>query len=161
MFEFYPYNAQYQCNFFPTTMYYPQYALSRSLDLIKQAAGGEREDELFYDYLISVAPSQKDEEIIANIRDDEKKHAQMFRQIYCEITGMTIPSGEEEQFVKPKSYLDGIERALFGELAAVEKYRQILFGMVDRHHINMMVQIITDELKHAAKYNFIYAENTR
>jgi len=67
---------------------------------------------------------------------------------------------EEEEFTPPRSFLDGIEKALFGELGAVERC-QILFGLTERHQINMITEIITDEFKHASKYNFIYAENTR
>jgi len=150
------------CNFFPNQTYYPENALNKSLSLIKDAVNGEKEDEMFYDYLISVAPTQKDKTIIASIRDDEKKHNQMFRQLYCELTGVTLPPGENiESFTPPKSYLDGIEKALFGELGAVERYRQIFFGLSERHQINMITEIITDEIKHAAKYNFLFAKNTR
>ncbi len=149
------------CNFFNTQLYYPANALDRALDLIKNSVADEREDEMFYDYLISIAPSQKDKMIITSIRDDERKHNQMFRQLYCEITGVRLPIFEEEEFTPPRSFLDGIEKALFGELGAVERYRQILFGLTERHQINMITEIITDELKHALKYNFIYAENTR
>ncbi|MGI6065895.1 MAG: hypothetical protein ACOYI2_05310 [Bacillota bacterium] len=51
--------GHHQCNFYPTAMYYPRFALPKSLKLIKEAVAGEREDELFYDYLISVAPTPK------------------------------------------------------------------------------------------------------
>ena len=150
------------CNFFNDQMYYPQNALSRALSLIKDAVSGEKEDEMFYDYLISLAPTQKDEMIISSIRDDERKHNKMFRQLYCELTGVALPQAEQvEKLNPPKSYLDGIEKALFGELGAVERYRQIMFGLSQRHQINMITEIITDELKHASKYNFIFAENTR
>ncbi len=150
------------CNIFPDQMYYPENALNQALSLIKDAVSGEKEDEMFYDYLISLAPTQSDEKIIASIRDDERKHNSMFRQLYCELTGVVLPQSEEtENFVRPKSYLAGIEKALFGELGAVERYRQILFGLSQRHQINMMTEIITDELKHASKYNFLFAENTR
>ncbi|MEL7565760.1 MAG: ferritin-like domain-containing protein [Dehalobacterium sp.] len=150
------------CDIFSTTMYYPENALSRSISLIKDAVNGEREDEMFYDYLISVAPSQKDKMIIAGIRDDERKHNKMFRQLYCELTGVKLsPAQEDVDFTPPRNYLDGIEKALFGELGAVERYRQILFGLTERHQINMVTEITTDELKHASKYNFLFTENTR
>jgi len=62
--------------------------LDRALDFIKNSVAEEREDEMFYTILISIAPSQKDKMIIISIRDDERKHNQMFRQLYCEITGV-------------------------------------------------------------------------
>lgn len=137
---------------------YPQ-NLPGALQLIREAVAGEREDALFYDYLISVAPSEEDKNIIRSIRDDERKHFRLFRQVYYELTGQSIPPGQDTEFERPASYCAGIEKALFGELGAVERYRRILFALQDRRQINMLTEIITDEIKHAGKYNFLYSRN--
>lgn len=138
-------------------MYNPQ--LQEALEGVKEAVKGEREDELFYDYLISVAPSEEEKEIITSIRDDERRHNKIFRQIYKDFTGKEIPPGNEETFEKPKSYLDGIKKALFGELKAVEKYRAIRRGLPGGPYKDILFDIITDEIKHAAKYNYLFTLN--
>lgn len=153
MYYYYPNNQYYPCSY----PYNPQY--KRALELIRKAVAGESADRKFYDYLISVAPTDKDKEIIASIRDDEIKHFKMFRKIYCELTGRYPEPLGEEEFEKPDSYLDGIEKALFGELGAVEMYRQIYFGMPTRKYRDMLFEIITDEMKHSSKYNFLYTKN--
>lgn len=130
-------------------------SLEEALALIEQAVSGEREDELFYDYLVSVAPTQEIKDIIISIRDDERKHNRMFRMIFEAFTGKTIQSPTEVQFQKPNSFIEGVEKALMGELRAVEKYRNIRAGMPNRYYRDMIFEIITDELKHASKYNFI------
>lgn len=130
-----------------------------ALQLISEALSGETADRLFYTYLISEAPSQEDKEIIAGIRDDEMKHFELFTQIYFELVGQIPPSVKEDEFIKPMSYCQGIKKALLGEMAAVEKYRKILFGMEQRSHINMLVEIITDELRHGNLYNLLYSKN--
>jgi rubrerythrin len=43
--------------------------LQEALGLVRQAIEGEREDERFYDYLISVAPNEEEKAIITRIRD--------------------------------------------------------------------------------------------
>lgn len=129
--------------------------LQEALALAKQSIQGEREDELFYDYLISVAPTQEEKNIIASIRDDERKHNQMFRQIYRDFTGQTIPSPPSVGFEKPASYIDGVKKAFFGELAAMERYRVIRAGLPTRYYRDMVFEILTDEMKHADKYNYI------
>ncbi|MBM7624473.1 ferritin-like domain-containing protein [Sporohalobacter salinus] len=87
------------------------------------------------------------------------RHYDLFKQIYREITGRDpVPVGEED-YKQPESYLAGIEQALFGELAAVELYRQIYYGLRKREHRDKLFEIITDELKHSGKYNFIYTRN--
>jgi rubrerythrin len=135
--------------------------LQESLNDIKKAVQGEREDELFYDYLISVAPTREEREIIASIRDDERRHNQIFRRIYKDFTGMDVVSMDEEKaFEKPDSYLDGIKKALFGELAAVERYRNIRRALHMGPYRDMLFDIITDELKHASKYNYLFTLNS-
>ena len=69
---------------------------------LKKQFKGEKEDELFYDYLISVAPTSDEKEIIASIRDDERKHNKLFKMIYKDFTGKEVPIIEEETFEKPK-----------------------------------------------------------
>ncbi|MFB4321275.1 ferritin-like domain-containing protein [Priestia sp. BR_2] len=130
-------------------------SLEEALTLIEQAVSGEREDELFYDYLISMAPTQQEKEIIISIRDDERKHNRMFRMIYEAFTGRAIQSPTEVQFQKPESFIEGVEKALMGELKAVERYRNIRAGLPNRYYRDMVFEILTDELKHASKYNFI------
>ncbi|MMZ68336.1 hypothetical protein D1872_310140 [compost metagenome] len=64
-------------------------------------------------------------------------------------------------FEKPASYIDGVRKALFGELAAVERYRDIRAGLPDRYYRDMLFEIITDEIKHATKYNYLLTLDTR
>jgi rubrerythrin len=143
----------------PRDQYSYPYNLPMALQLIRQAVAGEREDEMFYDYLLNTAPSEEDKNIIRGIRDDEKKHFGLFRQIYYELTGQMIPPPPKTEFTKPKSYCMGLKRALKGELGAVEKYRKILFALQERRQINILTEIITDELRHGNLYNLLYSKN--
>jgi rubrerythrin len=137
---------------------YPQ-NLPQALQLIREGVAGEREDRMFYDYLISTAPSEEDKEIIKGIRDNEIQHFFMFRQIYYQLTGQQLPPPQDVPFEKPASYCDGIKKALMGEQKAVQKYRKILFAMQNRIHINMLTEIITDEIRHGILYNYLYSKN--
>lgn len=140
----------------PDPFTYPE-NFTGALQLIKNAVSGEREDELFYDFLINVAPTGEAKNIIQGIRDDERKHNRMFRKIYPELTGKLLPPIQNVEFEKPKSYCDGVKKALQGELGAVQRYRRILFALQNRIHINMLTEIITDELRHANLYNLLFS----
>jgi rubrerythrin len=133
--------------------------LPGALELITKAVEGETEDRLFYQYLISQAPTQQERDVIGGIRDDEMKHYLLFRQIYQELTGNALTPTAETPFEKPASYCDGLHRALMGEQSAVTRYRRILYAMKDRRHINMLTEIITDELRHLGLYNYLYSKN--
>lgn len=133
--------------------------LPEALKLIAGGVAGEQEDRLFYEYLISTAPLEEDKELIRGIRDNEIHHFTLFRQIYYQLTGQLLPQPKDTPFVKPVSYCAGIKKALLGEENAVTRYRKILFAMQNRVHINMLVEIITDELRHGTLYNYLYAKN--
>jgi rubrerythrin len=138
-----------------------QQALQLSLQLIKEAVAGEREDQLFYEYLISVAPTNEEKLIIASIRDDERRHSRLFRKIYKDLTGKEVPQAAGEEFQRPRTYKDGLVKALFGELAAVEKYRVIRQGLPNTYYRDILFNIITDEIKHSAKYNYLFTLNSQ
>lgn len=137
----------------------PYIGLKEGLLLIKDAVEDERKDELFYSHLISMAPNGEQEDIIISIRDDEQKHNKMFREIYHSLTGMEIHAPENVYFDAPDSYVAGLTEALFGELSAVEKYRDIRAGLPTRNHRDMLFEIITDEIKHSAKFNYLLTVN--
>lgn len=139
-------------------MYNPQF--HEALEGVKEAVQGEREDELFYNYLISVAPTREEKDIIVSIRDDERRHNRLFRKIYKDFTGVEVPPGGEETFERPRSYIDGIKKALFGELRAVEKYRAIRRALPIGPYRDVLFDIITDEIKHSSKYNYLFTLNS-
>lgn len=129
------------------------------LEMIKEAIQGEKEDEMFYNYLLGIAPTEDQKEIIQSISDDEMKHNAYFKQIYQDLTGETVMPADDIVFEKPKDYLDGIVKALFGEFRAVEKYRKIRELMPNTYYRDILFEIITDEIKHSGKYNYLFALN--
>lgn len=162
-----PYMPQYLPQYMPQTMpdsvpmeqyVYPA-NLPQALKLIRDAVSGETEDRQFYGYLLSVATSAEDKNIISGIRDDELGHFNLFRRIYFDLTGQILPPPGNVPFEQPASYCAGIAKAIKGEQGAVVRYRQILFAMQNRIHINMLTQIITDEIRHGILYNYIYSRN--
>ena len=137
-------------------------SLNEAIELIKRSVADEREDELFYTDLIKQAPSEKEKKIIENIRDDERKHNKILRQLFYEFTGQTL--GEDnsiQQLNNHLNYRENLEKALFGELDAVAKYRKILGTMPSGDSYTLLMSIMTDELRHASKYNFLICINNK
>ncbi len=134
---------------------FTQAAFEKALMLIKEAVNDERADEMTYDYLINAAPTKEEKDIITSIRDDERVHRSLYREIYKTFTGQELRVTDGEEFKKPSSYIEGIKKAVFGELAAMEKYRIIREGLPSRYYRDVVFRILTDEMKHATKYNYI------
>ena len=130
--------------------------LNQAIELIRQSVGDEREDELFYDNLIKHAPTEKDKEIIKSIRNDERKHNQILRKLFYDFTGQIISQDISTPSIDTNlNYKENLEKALFGELNAVTKYRKIMGTMPSGESYTLLMSIMTDELRHASKYNFL------
>lgn len=130
--------------------------LNQAIGLIRKSVGDEKEDEMFYDNLIKQAPTEKEKEIIRNIRDDERKHNQILRELYYEFTGQMLPADTlNVESNSSMEYKANLEKALFGELDAVKKYRRIMAQMPSGNSYALLMSIMTDELRHASKYNFL------
>lgn len=141
---------------------YNPHSLQKSLAWMAEAVQLEKEKELFYEHLISVGPTEADQDLIVSIRDDEKEHRDMFRTMYKDFTGQEIKDRMTEGEVKkPESYLQGIQFGLFEALREVEKYREIFKGLPEGYYRDAVSDMISDKLKHATMYNFQYTKNLR
>ncbi|GEM_PF-385519 len=140
-------------------MNFPQENLKEALKLIKESIKGEKEDKSFYNYLIKLAPTKEQKEIIESIKNDEKRHNMIFKRIYKDFTTEEIEN-EDDDFKKPKTYIEGIKMALMSEMGAVEKYKKISQGLPYNQYKELLFGIITDEIRHGILYNYILYLNT-
>ena len=151
--------------------------LAQGVDLIRQSVSDEREDEMFYDSLIKKARTEQEKKIITEIRDDERKHNRILREVYFNLTGLMVsgmgmsdmPSMQmmsnasnmssslekSHETHEELEYKVGLEKALFGELEAVIRYRRIMSVMPSGNNYILLMSIMTDEIRHSAMYNFL------
>lgn len=130
--------------------------LNQAIESIRQSVSDEKEDELFYNNLIKQAPTEKEKDIIKEIRDDERKHNRILRDLYYNFTGQRIQTNPAIPNINNTlTYQENLEKALFGELNAVVRYRRIMGTMPSGNSYTLLMSIMTDELRHASKYNFL------
>lgn len=134
--------------------------LQAELESVKQAVQGEIKDALFYNYLISMAPTSQEKVIISAIKEEDLRHSKQFERIYRDFTGIGIEYEEDENFQIPNSYLDGIQNAMFEELRDVVKYRSIRRRLPEGAYRDILFDIITDELMHASIFNHLFTLNS-
>lgn len=99
-------------------------------------------------------------EAVQGERNDEQGHNKMFREMYWALTGQAITDTSNKEYEKVNSYAEGLQRALMGELSAVERYCNIWSGLPAGIYKDTVFGIILDELKHADKYNYLITLNT-
>lgn len=137
-----------------------QYLLSKAIAGIKESVADERHDELFYDFLISKAPTEEQKEIITGIRDDERIHNKISRKVFTELSGVVMPANVENPAdmsmdFPSMSYLDNLKKALHGEHSAIKKYRELAAYMPSKNLYDMVMYALTDEIRHADLYNYL------
>ena len=132
-----------------------QYNLNTAINMIKNSVADETEDAAMYEALINMAPNEEAKNIITSIRNDEKLHNRLLREIFTELTGVVLPQTMDNTNYPKLTYIDGLKKAFMGELSAVEKYREILTYMPTKELYNKILYIMTDEMKHAIKYNYL------
>lgn len=137
--------------------------LQNSINMIGKSIESEKKDSQFYQWLIDNIPTSNlssrqannIRKTIESIRDDELRHNKMYKDMYYQITGEKI-TPEEEEFIPPANFKIGVENALMGELEAVKKYREIMEGLPSLYYRDIVFSILSDELRHASLYNYIY-----
>lgn len=119
----------------------------------------EEEYEFFYNYLLTAAPNNEEAEIIKTIRDETRKHYDIFKKMYKEFTGMEIPS-KEQSYICSESYLDSIKKALRLEIGAVNNYKEIRNALPPMSpYRDVLLNIIIEELNHSNKFNYLLTIN--
>ena len=139
-----------------------QYLLSKSIEQVKEYIMDEINDADFYTSLISLAPNEEQKKIIEDIRNDERIHTQIFRKIFTELTGVVLPISNQMSNTTPTNsftYQEGLQKALFGELDAVKKYRETMAYMPSKDLTDMFFYVLSDEIRHASKYNYLISIN--
>lgn len=134
--------------------------LKEALASIKESVEGEIEDAAFYTMLLSLTSNKEDIEIINSIISDEKKHNLLLRNLYFELTNKKLPENREEKNVDNMlNYIRNLKKALMGELDAVKRYRKIMAAMPDENKYAVVMEILTDEIRHANLYNYLIAKS--
>lgn len=129
------------------------------LAMLEEAFKDEMKDAHIYKELISRQKTKTEAEIVRSIYLDELKHQKLFQEIYERLTGKPMPEIEISLPALSTNLTTAYEKSLFGELDAVEFYRQILFAILDLEIRDMLYEIITDEQKHATEFSYLYAKN--
>jgi hypothetical protein len=133
--------------------------LTQVLFLIVGALRQETDIRFYFGYLLTMAPSAEDVEVLTAIRQIVIKNLEMLRRLYIELAGANPPVVEEAPFVRPLTYCEGLATVLLRVQDAVAVYRNILFNVQQRRHIDTMAEFLTDEIGNLGRLNYLYAKN--
>ena len=139
-----------------------QYNLNKLITGVKDSIGNEAEDEMEYNKLARLAPNEEQRDIINSIKENEIIHNKIFRKIFTELTGVVLPSANVTTMPDEKdamNYVEMLKKAMFGELKAVERYRELLAYAPNKCIYDMIMYVMTDEIRHAIKYNYLLMLN--
>lgn len=138
---------------------YPQ-NLRDALQLIEDAINRETEDELVYDNLIKMAPTE-DNAVLKQMQSEDINNYMVLRRIYTELTGQEPPLPNPLSSVpkQTNTYCEGLERGIAIADQEIPEYTRILYALQSRPTINMMFGIIMTEIRHSNKLVYLYFKN--
>lgn len=139
---------------------FTQNSFNRALDLVREEIQDKTTAELLCDYLISIAPTQEEKDIMISIRDDEITHRKLLKEIYRYYTCEEIQNTNNENFIILSSYIEGINKAIFDKLNYMDNYKFIGSHLSNTADMDTMFRILTDEMKNLTKYNYILNNNS-
>lgn len=132
--------------------------LENAINSIKDSIQDEQNDITFYNMLLNHASDDEDILILKEIIENETRHNRLLRNVYFDLTGTTIQDTRsiylENRCIREEA-LDNLKKAFFDELEAVKKYREIMIAMPDFQKYNILMEIMTDELRHASFLNYL------
>ncbi|MFB9327871.1 hypothetical protein ACFFSY_18240 [Paenibacillus aurantiacus] len=139
-----------------TGMPLPYTALQESLQLIQATANAESNTESFFRKLIELAPSEEARGIITSIRDDERKHLNILREIYAAFTGRDVQvTAPITMYKDVTSYEEGLKEALFNKWATEQRAGSILAAMPTGYYQNLLAKIAIDNVAISSKWNYL------
>lgn len=131
-----------------------------TISYVNEAFLDERQDLVYYEYLASMAPTDKEKEIIYSIMEEERVNATLLRRVYEEVTGIDVSQDPKEKLVMPQSYLAGINEIISRESREMERYKSIREGFpAESSYIYTLSNIIANELDHITQLNYILTLN--
>lgn len=132
------------------------------LEMIEEAIEDEREDAEEYKKFAEKFQDKEDKDIIRNIYMDELKHEKMMKDIYYQLTGEKYQDNDSStQSAEAAAYenMSGeLSKRIMAELDGAEFYRKLYYTFLTLEIRDILFEIMTDELIHAQKLNYLYSK---
>ena len=133
--------------------------LKEAIIIIRKLIEDYKDNNKFYELLLSLTNKDEDIKIIKDIMEDELKHYKILKELYFELTRSNLKEDRLNKFEDNMlNYKRNLERGLKKVLEETEKYRKIMAAMPDRRKTISVMELLTDKLRHASWYNFLIAK---
>lgn len=139
-------------------------SLTQSLQLIRESIDDEKEDQMYIENLIRMAPNELQRSVLGMIREDEVRHQRILQSVYNKLMNNSNNqtnvnnqgmNSNNTFFRQANDYKNSLQESMLGEIKAAKKYRRILGAMPDKESYTLLMSILTDEMLHATMYSFL------
>lgn len=124
------------------------------LDLLKEAMTDEATDIRYYEKLSWLVSNDEDREVVRHVQADEKKHLKSLTDLYQKLTGEVPTAIAKESKIGTDLRVE-YEKRVLEELEGMEFYRTLYLSQKDMEIRDLFFEMMTDELEHAAKMQYL------
>lgn len=128
---------------------------AQMLERIRTAIGGEYNAIACYEVLMNQAENEKERHQIAEIREDEIRHYQIFSSVYQQLTGETFRPQQTERC--PDTYREGLRHAVEDEQNTVDFYLESGDLSPNPQVQSLFYRISRDEQQHAVWFLYFFS----
>lgn len=122
--------------------------VEEALDIIERLIIREKEIIKLYSYLITISPNIEEQNTITYIKNKSNEHIDIIMKIYSDFNRQDNIE-KNIVFSKPRDYLEGVKRGLFGKLVMLEHYRLLYANLPNRFYRNTVFKILIEKLENA------------
>lgn len=123
---------------------------------LQKALEGEVGAINFYTQLLTMTSNQKYREYIEDARNDERRHFELFSNLYVNLTGYRPMVPEPTPFTG--TFCQGVQKAFDDELEAYILYRDMMLNTSIMEIRDIIFIPFSDENEHAQKFNWIISD---
>ena len=129
-------------------------SLQEAVDFIKDCIVGEYSNIQLYEHIYTLAPSKEDKSVIASIIRDEKSHINTLKNLYEEITGVSLVQDSVSIDI-PEQYRTALKKSILSNISRIDTYNKLYESIQELRYTSVVQRIINDELKHLSLLNVL------
>jgi hypothetical protein len=130
--------------------------IQESIRILELLLPAIKENQLLYNYLISISPTKKERLLIEYIKENLLEEYNIIIDMYKNLTKINdIELPQDTHTSRPPNFKQGIKKGIFSILNIIEKYRLLFVNIPNRYYKDIIFKFILEQVNDANRLSDI------